>query len=84
MDPFTALGVAAAAVQFFDFTAKLFREYRQQRGHARVITEEAFEAAARDLKQWIDALGEPPNGGRREAKLMEQELVGRFRTAHLD
>lgn len=49
MDSFTALGVAAAALQFFDFSRSLLREYKNQRGDTKALTQESFQNAIEDL-----------------------------------
>lgn len=53
MDPFTALGVAASAVQFFDFSRVLLKEYQGQRDMARSLTHESFRKATEDLSSCI-------------------------------
>ncbi|KAH8761589.1 hypothetical protein F5883DRAFT_562441 [Diaporthe sp. PMI_573] len=49
MDPFTALGVAAAALQFFDFSRSLLKEYKNQRGDIEALTQHSFQKATEDL-----------------------------------
>lgn len=56
MDPFTALGVAAAALQFFDFSRTLLKEYKNQRGDIEALTQHSFQKATEDLLACIERL----------------------------
>ncbi|KAI0377441.1 hypothetical protein F5Y04DRAFT_264275 [Hypomontagnella monticulosa] len=53
MEPLSALGIAAAAVQFFDFTRNVFKEYKDlrqpNRGEAR-LSRETLDKATKELK----------------------------------
>ncbi|KAI2613308.1 hypothetical protein GGR54DRAFT_332208 [Hypoxylon sp. NC1633] len=76
MDPFTALSVAAAAVQFFDFARTLLTEYRERRNLAHSDKSEPFEQATEDLEQWISILKRSPlSGGKESARLLEHEIA---------
>lgn len=56
MDPFTALGVAAAALQFFDFSRSLLKEYKNQRGDIDALTQHSFQKATDDLLDCIEQM----------------------------
>ncbi|KAH7176878.1 hypothetical protein EDB81DRAFT_875669 [Dactylonectria macrodidyma] len=76
MDPFTALSVAAAAIQFFEFAKGLLKGYQERQDGARRLTEESFNVATEDLAVWVATLGKcPRRGSKEEAALLEQELA---------
>lgn len=60
MDPFTALGVAAAAVQFLGFAIDMFKEYDERQNQAAPITTQTFEMVTRDLKVCMTTLRSHP------------------------
>ncbi|KAI8628773.1 hypothetical protein F5Y19DRAFT_465067 [Xylariaceae sp. FL1651] len=67
MDPFTALGVAASAVQFFEFTRGL-KEMSARRASVAPLTTETFETTTRDLLTYMNkALQLPAADGTRIA-----------------
>jgi hypothetical protein len=49
MDPISALNIAAAVVQFIDFTGKLIKDYGEIRHTGQPLTYEAFEQTTNDL-----------------------------------
>lgn len=56
MDPFTALGVAASALQFFDFSRSLLKEYQKQTDRAEYLTRESFQKATEDLVSCMERM----------------------------
>jgi hypothetical protein len=56
MDPFTAIGVAAAALQFFDVARDVLREYRTRRERSQKLTRDSFEKTTQDLMSCMEAM----------------------------
>ena len=80
MDPFNALSIAAAVVQFVDFTTGLLKDYREIRQAGQPLTFEAFEQVTNDLLKLKSTLKnrtkrtKDPRG-----PLAEHEQVSNFR-----
>jgi len=60
MDPLSALSIAAATVQFFDFAKKVVGEYKDQETGIGAISTAVLEATIRDFAFCIDSLKQQP------------------------
>ncbi|KAI0142817.1 hypothetical protein GGR57DRAFT_508537 [Xylariaceae sp. FL1272] len=76
MDPISALNIAAAVVQFIDFTTQLLKDYGEIRQSGQPLTYEAFEQTTNDLLKLNATLKDRKrvHGGRGGLKEHEEAL----------
>lgn len=77
MDPFSALSIAAAVIQFVDFTSALLKEYKEIRQAGQPLTFEAFEQTSNDILKLNESLKNSTKSRYlpKTAELAEHELV---------
>ncbi|KAI1264064.1 hypothetical protein F5Y18DRAFT_95048 [Xylariaceae sp. FL1019] len=73
MDPITALNIAAAVVQFIDFTSQLLKDYGEIRQSGQPLTYEAFEQTTNDLLKLNATLKDRKHAHRGRGGLKEHE-----------
>jgi hypothetical protein len=60
MDPLSVLGVAAAAVEFFNFSRSILKDYGEIRREGELLTSSTFEKTTTDLVELNAALQRLP------------------------
>jgi hypothetical protein len=75
MDPFSALGVAAAVFQFVDFGAGILKESFTLKRKEQLLTEEAFANAVMDINKL--------NWSRKAREIEVQDLPNSLGSHHM-
>jgi hypothetical protein len=78
MDPFVALGVAAASLQFFEFTRSLLKEVNTRLEKAQPLTVETLETTTRDFMTYMELLQSQTHSAvTQHSNVTVQEIVTR-------